>query len=75
MNVTYFRRPNGSPFKVCGYVARLLGDTIKVVEENYIPFVRELREGARLKIGSGRGIEQFETPASQQDSDTRLLLS
>lgn len=48
------------------YVAALLGDTIKTVEDFYIPYVRELREGARLKIANCKGIEQFETPTSQE---------
>jgi integrase len=47
-------------------VAALLGDTVKTVIEYYLPFVRELRERARLMMDYGKGIEQFETPASQK---------
>ena len=47
------------------YVADLLGDTVKTVKEYYLPFVRELRERVRFHLDNGKGIEQFETPASQ----------
>lgn len=47
-------------------VAALLGDTVKTVTQYYLPFVRELRERARLMMDHGKGIEQFETPASQK---------
>ena len=49
------------------YVAELLGDTIKTVKDFYLPFVRELRERARFHMNHGKGIEQFETPASQSE--------
>jgi integrase len=50
-------------------VAALLGDTVKTVTEYYLPFVRELRERARLMMDHGKGIEQFETPASQKKAE------
>lgn len=48
------------------YVAEQLGDTEEVVKRHYLHWVRELREGARLKMQNNAGIEQFETPASQE---------
>jgi integrase len=38
-------------------VAKMLGDTNDTVEKHYTPFVRELRERARLIIEAGGGIE------------------
>ena len=49
------------------YVAGILGDTVATVTKFYLPFVRDLRERARFKIDHGRGIEQFETPASHKN--------
>jgi integrase/recombinase XerC len=45
-------------------VAKLLGDTVETVVKHYVPFVRELRERARVFLNSNRGLEQSVTPAS-----------
>jgi integrase len=74
--------PNATPHRfrsTCGvdllirtdnvnYVASILGDTVATVTKFYLPFVRDLRERARFKIDHGKGIEQFETPASHEKS-------
>ena len=39
-------------------VAKMLGDTIDVVEKHYAPFVTELRERVRLILETGVGIEK-----------------
>jgi integrase len=48
------------------YVARYLGDTIRMVEQHYLPFVEELQEHGRLIARRGAGLRQFVTPPSQQ---------
>jgi integrase len=48
------------------YVAQMLGDTVAVLMTYYVPFVRELRERARLTVNNGVGIEQFVTEVTQQ---------
>lgn len=42
-------------------VARILGDTVKVIVNHYLPYVDEFKEQALLTLGSGSGIEQFAT--------------
>ena len=42
-------------------VARILGDTVDMIVEHYLPYVDELKEHARLTLGRNKGIEQFAT--------------
>jgi len=42
-------------------VARILGDTVKMIVDYYLPYVDEFKEQALLSLSSGQGIEQFET--------------
>jgi integrase len=42
-------------------VARILGDTVKVVVDHYLPYVNEFKEHALLTLSSEQGIEQFAT--------------
>jgi len=47
------------------YVAKLLGDTMRIVERHYTPCVRELQEHNRLILERNIGLSQFVTVASQ----------
>jgi site-specific recombinase XerD len=53
------------------YVANLLGDTMKIVERHYMPYVRELQEHNRLIAQAGAGLRQFVTPPSHLESAKR----
>ena len=46
-------------------VAKILGDTVGTVIKYYLPFVKELRDRARVLMNCGQGIEELVTPASQ----------
>lgn len=48
------------------YVAKYLGDTIRMVERHYMPFVNELQEHSRSMAQHGAGLRQFVTPSSHQ---------
>jgi hypothetical protein len=48
------------------HVAKLLGDTVEIVEKHCAPFVRELRERARRIMESGEGLEITGTQRAQQ---------
>jgi len=50
------------------YVAMLLGDTVPTVTKSYLPYVRELRERLSFQLNNRKGMEQFETPASQKEA-------
>jgi integrase len=54
-------------------VARILGDTVDMIVEHYLPYVDELKEHARLTLGRNKGIEQFAT--QQRHSRKRLSRS
>ena len=51
-------------------VAKYLGNTIKMVERHYSPFVDELQEHARSIAQHGAGLKQFVTTTSQQERTT-----
>lgn len=46
-------------------VAKLLGDTVDIVVKHYLPFVRELRDRARVFLDNNSGLEHSVTPAPQ----------
>jgi len=48
-------------------VAKYLGNTIKMVERHYSPFVDELQEHSRSIAQHGAGLKQFVTTTSQQE--------
>jgi len=52
-------------------VARLLGDSMSVVERHYMPYVRELQENTRIILEGGTGLRQFVTRASQRKAGQR----
>ncbi len=49
------------------YVARLLGDTMGVVERHYMPYVKELLAHNRLLAEGGVGLRGYVTRASQSE--------
>ena len=77
--------PNASPYRFRGtfaidmlirsnnpyYVARLLGDSMAVVERHYAPYVRELQEHNRMILQGGTGLGQFVTPTSRAAAERR----
>jgi len=46
-------------------VAKILGDTVKTVEDHYASFVRELRERARRLMDNSEGLESTGTVWAQ----------
>jgi integrase len=46
-------------------VAKILGDTVKTVEDHYAPFVKELRDRARRLMDNSEGLESAGTVWAQ----------